>query len=332
MSAKLQSTDKLMEMVEVDSICPLSLSKGSKLVKVFCSNEVYPARGQVRKGNIKVHSRKERRYRCTVCGKTFSERKGTMFYWKKHFMELIRVVVTLSAYGCPVQALVAAFGLKAETVRRWAAEAGVHCEQVYRHLVLGARLPLLHVQADEIRARIQAGVVWMAMAIMVKSRLWLGDVVSAHRDKALIRQPADMVRTCALPEPLLLVVDGLAAYVNAFRRAFRSKEPRPEKRRKRLVPWPDVVIGQVVKYYKRRRVVRVVRRLVQETEEALSQLLQASEGGQTLNYGVHRAAQCHLPLPPRQPVTAPPLRRSPPTHAAFGDVFGWDRVQLLYAS
>lgn len=251
--------------------------------QVFCPNEDCPARGHVGKGNIKVHSRKERRYRCTVCGKTFSERKGTMFYWKKHSMELIRVVVTLLAYGCPVQAIVAAFGLKAETVRRWAAEAGVHCEQVHRHLVLGARLPLLHVQADEIRARIQAGVVWMAMAIMVKSRLWLGGVVSAHRDKALIRQLADMVRTCALPGPLLLAVDGLAAYVNAFRRAFRSKEPRPGKGRKRLVPWPDVVIGQVVKSYKRRRVVRVVRRLVQGTEEALSQLLQASEGGQTLN-------------------------------------------------
>ena len=56
-------------------------------------------------------------------------------------MELIRVVVTLLAYGCPAQAIVAAFGLKAETVRRWAAEAGVHREQVYRHLVLG---PVCH--------------------------------------------------------------------------------------------------------------------------------------------------------------------------------------------
>ena len=39
---------------------------------------------------------------------------------------------------------------------------------------------------------------------MVKARLWLGG--SAHRDKALIRQLADMVRACALPGPLLLAV------------------------------------------------------------------------------------------------------------------------------
>ena len=41
--------------------------------------------------------------------------------------------------------------------------------------------------------------------------------------------------------------------------------------------------GQVVKTYKRRRVVKVVRRLVQGTEEALTQLLQASAGGRALN-------------------------------------------------
>ncbi len=42
-------------------------------------------------------------------------------------------------------------------------------------------------------------------------------------------------------------------------------------------PVQAIVIGQVVKSYKRRRVVRVARRLVQGTEEVLSQLLQASD-------------------------------------------------------
>ena len=43
------------------------------------------------------------------------------------------------------KAIVVAFGLKAETVRKWATEAGVHSEQVHHHLVLGSRLQLLHV-------------------------------------------------------------------------------------------------------------------------------------------------------------------------------------------
>jgi transposase-like protein len=48
--------------------------------KVFCPNEACPARGQVGQGNITVHDRKKRRYRCQVCKKPFSERKGTPFY------------------------------------------------------------------------------------------------------------------------------------------------------------------------------------------------------------------------------------------------------------
>ncbi|MDQ7029815.1 MAG: hypothetical protein Q9O62_08580 [Ardenticatenia bacterium] len=89
-------------------------------------------------------------------------------------VDIIVLVVTLLAHGCPVSAIVATFGLQAETVRTWTAEVGVHCEQVHRHLILGAQLPSLHVQADEIRVRMQREIVWMAMALMVSTRSWLG--------------------------------------------------------------------------------------------------------------------------------------------------------------
>ncbi len=46
---------------------------------VFCPHPDCPAGGQVGEGNIGIHSQKERRYRCQVCGKTFVERKGTPF-------------------------------------------------------------------------------------------------------------------------------------------------------------------------------------------------------------------------------------------------------------
>ncbi|HMB02299.1 MAG TPA: hypothetical protein VKP69_01000 [Isosphaeraceae bacterium] len=38
----------------------------------FCHNPDCPARGSVGQGNIRIHSRKERRYRCTTCNKTFA--------------------------------------------------------------------------------------------------------------------------------------------------------------------------------------------------------------------------------------------------------------------
>ena len=94
---------------------------------IFCPNLACPARGQVGKGNIGVHSRKERRYKCSVCGKTCAESKGTVFYRLRKAQDLVVIVVTLLAYGCPVQAIVMAFGLHERTVASWQARSGTHC-------------------------------------------------------------------------------------------------------------------------------------------------------------------------------------------------------------
>jgi hypothetical protein len=42
------------------------------LTTAFCLNMDYPARGQAGKGNIRLHSRKDKRWRCRVCRKTFA--------------------------------------------------------------------------------------------------------------------------------------------------------------------------------------------------------------------------------------------------------------------
>ncbi|HSQ17798.1 MAG TPA: hypothetical protein VLM83_08885, partial [Anaerolineales bacterium] len=77
-----------------------------------------------------------------------------------------------------------------------------------------AKLDLQQVQADEIKVKTFLETVWMALAIMVSTRLWLGGAVSPHRD--LIQVLANKIRNLALCRPLLLAVDGLASYVTAF--------------------------------------------------------------------------------------------------------------------
>ena len=91
---------------------------------VFCPNQACPASGRVGQGNIGVHSLKERRYKCDVCGKTFAETKGTVFYRLRTAKDIVGVVVTLLAYGCPVQAIVVAFGLDERTVLSWQSRSG----------------------------------------------------------------------------------------------------------------------------------------------------------------------------------------------------------------
>jgi transposase-like protein len=91
------------------------------------------ARGKVGEGNITIHSQKKRRYRCRVCDKTFSATTGTAVYGLKKSVTVFVLVVTLLAYGCPVMAIVKAFGLDDETVRAWGKKAGIHCQQIHQH-------------------------------------------------------------------------------------------------------------------------------------------------------------------------------------------------------
>jgi len=219
-----------------------------------------PARGQVGEGNIGIHSQQRHRYWCKVCRTAFSARAGTIFYRRRTDEETITRVITLVSYGCPVPAIEAAYGFQAQTVRDWVEASGVHAEAVHQAEVVQPR-DLQQVQADEIHVTTQAGVLWMAMAMMVSSRLWLGGAVSPHRDRALIARLVASVAACARFGALLFVTDGLTTYIDVVRTAFRTRQPGTTGR-PRLVPWPDLAIAQVVKQYAGRAVTGTRHRLV----------------------------------------------------------------------
>lgn len=96
--------------------------------KAFCPNSDCAARGRVAASNLGIHSRKERRYICHVCAKTFSVTKGTVFYRRRKALDVMVCVITLLAHGCPIQAIVAAFALDERTVRDWLDTSGAHCQ------------------------------------------------------------------------------------------------------------------------------------------------------------------------------------------------------------
>jgi len=251
--------------------------------QVFCPQTDCPARGQSGKGNIGVHSQKEKRFICRACQQTFSARQGTAFFRLRTAEELVTVVVTLLSHGCPPQAAVVAFGLDERTVQAWHARAGQQTRQVHAHLVEQPR-DLGQVQADEIWAKLQGLKAWLAMAMQVSTRLWLGGVVAVQRDRSLIEQLVRQIRACALPRPLLICVDGLSTYVNAIRRVFREPLPRHGRRgRQRLQPWRGVSIAQVIKQYARRRVVAVRRRIVQGRQAAVQRLIALTQGHGGIN-------------------------------------------------
>jgi transposase-like protein/IS1 family transposase len=251
----------------------------------FCPNLECKARGQKGQGNIVIHGRKRPRYKCKTCGKTFSARQGTMFEGLRKPMEVIVIVVTLLAYGCPVQAIVHAFGLDERTVAKWRDRAGQQCEQVHHDLVEQGQLDLLHVQADEIRVKGRQMIAWMGLALMVSTRLWLAGTVSVTRDRQLADRLLYQVRRCGQGlRDVLVCTDGWAAYPGSIQRAFREKVKRTAGRgRACLQVWSQLCIATVIKRTEKKRVVEVTRNMTLGTLEQASQLLQASLGGGVLN-------------------------------------------------
>jgi hypothetical protein len=206
-----------------------------------------------------------------------------MFFGLHHAQSLVVLVVTLLAHGCPMQAIVVAFGLDERTVASWLHRAGAQAQRVHAHLVLGTPQDLGQVQADELRVRLQRGVGWLASAIAVPTRLWLGGAVSPRRDADLVTALAQQVRACALCRPLLIVFDGFVAYKAAFQSVFRSPLPTGHVGRPALVAWPELALGQVVKHSVQRRVTSVARRVIQGTSDLVERLLTTSQGGGVLN-------------------------------------------------
>ena len=94
------------------------------------------------------------------------------------------MVVTLLAFGCPVQAM----GLDERTVRSWWLKSGEQSERVHESVIETSQLDLEHVQADEIKVKTRGGTIWMALVMMITTRLWLGGALSPKRDTDLIDQ------------------------------------------------------------------------------------------------------------------------------------------------
>jgi hypothetical protein len=118
---------------------------------------------------------------------------------------------------------------------------------------------------------------WLASALEVRSRLWLGGVVRVHRDRWLIRALLLRIRACGSVAYILLCTDGLACYAKQSLLIFREALRTGRVGRPRLILPEGVMMARAKKRYERRRVVEVVREVVRGAEAAVQERLMETQ-------------------------------------------------------
>jgi transposase-like protein len=197
------------------------------------------------RGKIGIHAVKERRYKCYECGKTFAETSGTPLHRLKYPSWVVIVVLTLLAYGCPIQTIVMAFGLDERTVTSWHLKAGQHGQAVQQAVICQGQIEVGQVQVDELYIKTQYGAVWLATAMSVFSRLFLWGAVGVERNTWLVAQVVVQVRAAMpLHSPLLWVTDGFAGWAQAINQVFRDPLYTGQLGRPCLCLWPNLHLVQ----------------------------------------------------------------------------------------
>lgn len=243
----------------------------------FCPNPACRASGKT--GNIWIHSRKEKRYRCKRCKRTFTESYETALYRLKKPATLFITVITLLAYGCPVQAVVKAFSLDERTVWAWIERAGRQCRRLHEGEIACQQLELGQIQADELKIKTYRGVVWLGMVMMVQSRLWLGGEVSKTRNQKLLKTVFEFAAQAGKAHELLVAVDGLNLYLQVIPQVFSKSWNWLQGQ---WQGWNDVAVVQTMKQKGNKRG-HIDRQIAWGEPTFIQRMLQKSQGKGWIN-------------------------------------------------
>lgn len=211
---------------------------------------------------IWIHSKKERRFKCCACDRTFAESRGTILFNRRYPNWVILLVLSLLASGCPVQAIVFAFKINEQTVANWQLAAGQHAEQVQAEKVCSGQLEGEQIQSDEMWVKTQFGPMWMATSMAVFSRLFLWGAISIERKQNLMEKVVAKVKlSLRRGTPLLWVTDGFGGWERAIRKHLRTPLYTGKPGRPRLLVWSELHMVQVVKRRSQRCFTGIERRL-----------------------------------------------------------------------
>jgi IS1 family transposase len=266
----------------------------------FCPYNGCDYRGWRGLGNLRANGHPSggpwRQFHCTSCKGYFLETHGTIFHGKHAEVELIVRVLACLAEGLGIRATARVFDVAPNTVLQWLAEAAeqlralsayvlcdLHLEQLQLdelYAVLRA-LKAGEISDDEAMKRLERSRYWVWTAMDPRSKL-LVMVDIGSRTLAMAQRVVHQVTQVLAPHCVpLFLTDGLKDYGTAILTHFghwmqperrQDKGPMPKPR---WMPLPALRYAQVVKSYRRRRIVGVQHRVVFGTRLAIEQVLAA---------------------------------------------------------
>jgi IS1 family transposase len=272
----------------------------------FCPHSDCDYRGWLGLGNLRANGHPSggpwRQFYCTSCKGYFLETHGTIFHGKQASVERIVHVLACLAEGLGIRATARVFEVDANTVLQWLVEAAeqlrafsayflcdLHLEQVQLdelYAVLRA-LKAGEINDDEAIRRLERSPYWVWTAMDPTSKL-LVVVDVGCRTLAMAQRVVHQVTRVLAPGCVpLFLTDGLKDYGTALLTHFgfwmqperrQDKGPMPKPR---WMPLPELLYAQVVKSYRRRRIVGVKHRVVFGSRLAIEQML--ARCGWTIN-------------------------------------------------
>ena len=217
-------------------------------------------------GFYRTRAGKRRRFRCMVCGKTFTSTKGTPYFRLQYPRSKFDQAAYMSVEGVSKSAISRIQSIGWNTVHRWLEKASASCLKFNS----GKREPLdlRELQADEIRS-IASGKktpVWIFAALDVWSRYWPATVVgkrNSENTQKLFRIVLVQTNPQCVP---YVATDGYDLYESAARRCFGK-----------------CLYAHVVKTRRRDRIVKVERKKIIGSELQFEKALLESEDSEKLN-------------------------------------------------
>ena len=264
----------------------------------FCPHMGCDYRGWLGLGNLRANGHPSggpwRQFQCRACEGYFLETHGTIFHGTRVAVELIVRVLACLAEGLGIRATARVFEVDPNTVLHWLVEAAEHLRAFSSYFLCDLHVGQL--QLDELYAvlrdlkageisdaeamkRLDHSPYWVWTAMDPKSKLLVVvDVGSRTLAMAqrVVHQVTEVLASGCVP---LCLTDGLKDYATALLTHYghwRQPERRQEKGpmpKPRWMPLPALLYAQVVKSYRRRRLVGVQHRVVFGTQLAIEQVL-----------------------------------------------------------